>query len=435
MKRNKVDVITLGCSKNLIDSERLMRQFALNGYRVSHDTAQPDGEIVVINTCGFIDAAKEESIETILTVLDLKKRGRVGAVYVMGCLSERYRDELGQELDGVDRWYGKFDWPQLLRDIGKAYYDREATTRMLTTPSHYAYLKIAEGCDRSCSYCIIPKITGRYRSRPMQEILQEAERLSLAGVKELQLIAQDLTYYGMDLDGHRALLPELLRQLVCIDEIEWIRLHYAYPHHFPYELLDVIREEPKICNYLDIALQHISDRMLKQMRRNISSADTYNLLRKIRAEVPGIHLRTTLMVGHPGETEEDFQELLQFVRDIRFERMGAFIYSHEEGTWCDQHYQDDVPNEVKIDRLDRLMALQEEISLSIQRSKIDTSLKVIVDRKEDGYAVGRSQYDSPDVDPEVWITEYPGKNLEIGQFVTVSVTDATAFELYAEPIE
>ncbi len=431
MRRNKVDVITLGCSKNLIDSELLMRQFLLNGYKVGHDESQPNGEIVVINTCGFIDAAKEESIETILSMIELKGKKRIGQLFVMGCLSERYGEELSRELKEVDRWYGKFDWKQLIKDLGKAYHAEDSSSRVLTTPAHYAYLKIAEGCDRSCSYCVIPRITGRYRSRTQTDILDEAKRLVASGVKELQLIAQDLTYYGLDLESHRHLLPELLTNLVQLDGLEWIRLHYAYPNQFPLELLDVMRDEAKVCAYLDIALQHISDRMLKLMRRNITKAQTYDLLREIRDRVPNVHLRTTLMVGHPGETEEDFEELLQFVRDIRFERMGAFIYSHEEGTWCDQHYEDDVPSAVKVERFNRLMSLQEEISLSIQQAKVGSELKMIVDREEDGYYVGRTEYDSPDVDPEIWVTKKDGISLKIGDFATVRVTDATAFELYS----
>ena len=337
-----------------------MKQFASYGYQVVHDAEIPEGEIVVINTCGFIDSAREESINAILQLVEGKKKGRIGKLFVMGCLSERYMEELQAEIPEVDRFYGKFNWKELLADIGKAYHTTPADLRLLSTPDHYAYLKIAEGCDRTCAYCSIPLMTGRYQSRQMEEILQEAKSLATQGVKELQLIAQDLTYYGIDL-YKEAKLPQLVRELCKIDGIEWVRLHYAYPNHFPMELLDVIREEPKVCKYLDIALQHINDEVLSSMQRFVTREETLALISTIRERVPGIYLRTTLMVGHPGESEEAFEELMDFVRTVRFERMGAFSYSHEEGTYAYQHYEDEIPAEVKQERLDRLMALQEEI--------------------------------------------------------------------------
>lgn len=431
MKKGKVDVITLGCSKNLVDSERLMQLFSSYGYRVEHDAHKVDGEIVVVNTCGFIGDAKEESINTILALVEMKKQHRIGKLFVMGCLSERYREELREEIPEVDAFYGKFDWTRLLEDLGKAQNNTDFYKRILSTPKHYAYLKIAEGCDRTCSYCAIPLITGKYKSRMPEEILKEASELANSGIKEIQLIAQDLTYYGLDLPEHINLLPQLVEDLCKIDGIEWIRLHYAYPNHFPKDLLRVMREQPKVCKYLDIALQHISDHMLTLMRRQITAKETIDLLKEIRKEVPGIHLRTTLMVGHPGETEADFEELMQFVKDMKFERMGAFSYSHEEDTYSGIHYQDDVPQDVKANRMNRLMNLQEEISLDIQEDKIGKVFKVIIDRKEaDGY-VGRTEFDSPDVDPEVLI-EKVDKNLEVGSFYNVKITSATPFELFGE---
>lgn len=433
MKKGIVDVITLGCSKNLVDSERLMQLFSTQGYRVEHDPKKVDGEIVVVNTCGFIGDAKEESINTILSLVEMKKNHRIGKLIVMGCLSQRYREELREEIPEVDAFYGKFDWVDLLKDLGKSQNNTDFYKRVLSTPSHYAYLKIAEGCDRTCSYCAIPLITGKYRSRQPEDILEEARELAKAGVKEIQLIAQDLTYYGLDLPEHRHLLPSLLEDLCKIDGIEWIRLHYAYPNQFPYDLLRVMREQPKICKYLDIALQHISNHMLKQMRRNITAEETYSLLETIREQVPGIHIRTTLMVGHPGETEEDFDELLQFVGKVRFERMGAFSYSHEEDTYSGIHYCDDIPEDVKAERMNRLMALQEEISYSIQEEKIGKTFKVIIDRKENEQYVGRTEFDSPDVDPEVLI-EDTQEELEPGRFYNVEITGATPFELFGKVI-
>ncbi|BDE82112.1 30S ribosomal protein S12 methylthiotransferase RimO [Porphyromonas somerae] len=425
MKKNRVDVITMGCSKNLVDSEHLMKQFASYGYQVVHDAEIPEGEIVVINTCGFIESAREESINAILQLVEGKKEGRIGKLFVMGCLSERYMEELQAEIPEVDRFYGKFNWKELLADIGKAYHTTPADLRLLSTPDHYAYLKIAEGCDRTCAYCSIPLMTGKYQSRQMEEILQEAKSLATQGVKELQLIAQDLTYYGIDL-YKEAKLPQLVRELCKIDGIEWVRLHYAYPNHFPMELLDAIREEPKVCKYLDIALQHINDEVLSSMRRFVTREETLALISTIRERVPGIYLRTTLMVGHPGESEEAFEELMDFVRTVRFERMGAFSYSHEEGTYAYQHYEDEVPAEVKQERLDRLMALQEEIAFEKAEELVGTIQKVIIDRASEGYYIGRSQYDSPDVDPEVLVVT--DEELTIGDFYDVEIVEADGFD-------
>ncbi|MDD7558380.1 MAG: 30S ribosomal protein S12 methylthiotransferase RimO [Porphyromonas somerae] len=425
MKKNRVDVITMGCSKNLVDSEHLMKQFASYGYQVVHDAEIPEGEIVVINTCGFIESAREESINAILQLVEGKKEGRIGKLFVMGCLSERYMEELQAEIPEVDRFYGKFNWKELLADIGKAYHTTPADLRLLSTPDHYAYLKIAEGCDRTCAYCSIPLMTGKYQSRQIEEILQEAKSLATQGVKELQLIAQDLTYYGIDL-YKEAKLPQLVRELCKIEGIEWVRLHYAYPNHFPMELLDVIREEPKVCKYLDIALQHINDEVLSSMRRFVTREETLALISTIRERVPGIYLRTTLMVGHPGESEEAFEELMDFVRTVRFERMGAFSYSHEEGTYAFQYYEDEIPAEVKQERLDRLMALQEEIAFEKAEELVGSTQKVIIDRASEGYYIGRSQYDSPDVDPEVLVVT--DVELTIGDFYDVEIVEADGFD-------
>lgn len=427
MRKNKVDIVTLGCSKNLVDSEQLMRQFAANGYKVEHDPHKINGEIVVVNTCGFIGDAQEESINMILELGEQKRQGRIGKLFVMGCLSERFLGELERELPEVDRFYGKFNWKELISDLGKAYHQDLANDRVLTTPRHYAYLKIGEGCDRTCSYCSIPIITGHYQSRPMEEIEREVRLLVDKGVKELQVIAQDLTFYGWDL-YRRFALPELVERISDIPGVEWIRLHYAYPTRFPFDLLRVMRERENVCKYLDIALQHISDHMLEKMRRHITKEETYALIQRMREEVPGIHLRTTLMVGHPGETDEDFAELLDFVKRARFERMGAFAYSHEVGTYAYKHYEDDVPEEVKQERLDALMRAQEKISSEINAAKVGQELKVIVDREEEDFYVGRTQFDSPEVDPEMLISKE--RPLELSQFYQVRVTDAQAFDLY-----
>lgn len=429
MRKNKVDIITLGCSKNLVDSEQLMRQFVANGYTVEHDPHKINGEIVVVNTCGFIGDAQEESINMILELGEQKQKGRIGKLFVMGCLSERFLKDLEKELPEVDRFYGKFNWKELISDLGKSYHQELATERVLTTPRHYAYVKIGEGCNRTCSYCSIPIITGAYQSRPMEEIVDEVRGLVAQGVKEFQMIAQDLTFYGLD-RYKRMALPELVERVSDIPGVEWIRLHYGYPSHFPYDLLPVMRERDNVCKYMDIALQHISDPMLKMMRRNITKAETYELLERMRREVPGIHLRTTLMVGHPGETEQDFEELIRFVKDIRFERMGAFAYSHEEGTYAYQHYKDEIPQEVKQDRLDYLMRVQEGISADVNASKVGQTFRVIVDREEEDFYVGRTQYDSPEVDPEILISK--DTPLSPGNFYQVKVIDAQAFDLYGK---
>lgn len=430
MKRNRVDIISLGCSKNLVDSERLLQRFAAAGYDVYHDAEKVSGEIVVVNTCGFIGDAKEESIEMILQLAEEKKRRRIGRLYVMGCLSERYRQELTEEIPEVDKFYGKFDWDTLLTDLGHPDIP-DSTDRILTTPSHYAYIKIAEGCNRFCSYCAIPLITGRFQSYPMEQILDEVRGLVAKGVKEFQIIAQDLSYYGEDLYGENR-LAQLIDSMAQIEGVEWIRLHYAYPAGFPYDLLPVMARHDNVCKYLDIALQHISDRMLDKMLRHVTKQETYTLLERIRREVPGIHLRTTLMVGHPGETEEDFEELLQFVRDARFERMGAFAYCEEEGTYAARHYTDDIPEEVKQHRLDRLMAVQEDIAAEINAGKQDAIMRVLVDREESDYYVARSQYDSPEVDNEVLIEKI--RPLEIGSFYDVKVVQTMPFDLIAHPL-
>ena len=429
MRKNKVDIITLGCSKNLVDSEQLMRQFVANGYTVEHDPHKINGEIVVVNTCGFIGDAQEESINMILELGEQKQKGRIGKLFVMGCLSERFLKDLEKELPEVDRFYGKFNWKELISDLGKSYHQELATERVLTTPRHYAYVKIGEGCNRTCSYCSIPIITGAYQSHPMDEIVDEVRGLVAQGVKEFQMIAQDLTFYGLD-RYKRMALPELVERVSDIPGVEWIRLHYGYPSHFPYDLLPVMRERDNVCKYMDIALQHISDPMLKMMRRNITKAETYELLERMRREVPGIHLRTTLMVGHPGETEQDFEELIRFVKDIRFERMGAFAYSHEEGTYAYQHYKDEIPQEVKQDRLDYLMRVQEGISADVNASKVGQTFRVIVDREEEDFYVGRTQYDSPEVDPEILISK--DTPLSPGSFYQVKVIDAQAFDLYGK---
>ena len=432
MRKNTIDIITLGCSKNLVDSEKLMRQLEANGYKVTHDSPNPQGEIAVINTCGFIGDAKEESINMILEFCEAKEEGRLKQLYVMGCLSERYLKELEVEIPQVDKFYGKFNWNELLDDLNKSFKPEYANERTLTTPKHYAYLKISEGCDRSCAYCAIPIITGKHTSRPMEEIIDEVKLLVSQGVKEFQIIAQELTYYGVDLYKSQK-LPELIEKIAQVPGVEWIRLHYAYPTHFPEDLFRVMRENDNVCKYMDIALQHISDNMLTRMRRNVSKSETYDLIEKFRQEVPGIHLRTTLMVGFPGETEEDFEELKEFVQKARFDRMGAFAYSEEEGTYAAENYEDSIPQEVKQARLDELMALQQEISADLSHSKIGQEFKVIIDRKEGEYYIGRTQFDSPEVDPEVLI-KADGKRLFSGRFYQVRITNADDFDLFGEII-
>ncbi len=420
----------MGCSKNLVDSETLMKQFEANGYDCTHDSEQPDGEIAVINTCGFIESAKEESINTILQFVEAKKEGRLNKLFVMGCLSERYKDELEKEIPEVDKFYGKFNYKQLLSDLGKAEIKACNGQRHLTTPAHYAYVKIAEGCNRHCAYCAIPLITGKHVSRPKDEILREVRNLVTDGVKEFQIIAQELTYYGVDLDGKRH-IADLIRDMADLEGVEWIRLHYAYPNQFPLDLLDVMNEKQNVCKYLDIALQHISDSVLERMHRHVNKQETMDLIRTIREKVPGIHLRTTLMVGFPGETEDDFRQLLDFVRWARFERMGAFMYSEEEGTYGASHYADDVPEDVKQRRLDELMAVQQEISAEIEAAKIGLTMKVMIDRKENDYFIGRSEFCSPEVDPEILI-QSGQKSVQIGSFYQVKITDAEEFDLYGE---
>ena len=430
MKRKTVDIITMGCSKNLVDSEVLMGMMEANGYQCTHDSDDPHGEIVVVNTCGFINDTKEESINTILEFVEAKKEGRIEKIYVMGCLSERYLADLEAEIPEVDGWYGKFNYRQLLNDLqtepvcsGK---------RHVTTPRHYAYIKISEGCDRHCAYCAIPLITGKHKSRPMDEILNEVRQLVEEGTKEFQIIAQELTYYGVDIDGKQH-IAELVSRMADIEGVEWIRLHYAYPAHFPWELIDVMREKQNVCKYLDIALQHISDNMLTRMKRYVSKQKTYDFVERIRRELPGIHLRTTLMVGFPGETEADFNELIEFTKWARFERMGAFAYSEEEGTYSGDHYEDDVPEEVKQKRLSKLMRIQQNISAEIEAAKIGTVQKVVIDRLEGEYYIGRTEFCSPDVDPEVLIPASEGA-LQIGEFYQVRITDAEEFDLYGTRI-
>ncbi len=401
-----------------------------HGYQCTHDSDDPQGDIVVVNTCGFIADAKEESINTILEFAQAKTEGRIEKLFVMGCLSERYLADLEKEIPEVDGWFGKFNYRQLLADLDKQVeLDRlENTHRHITTPRHYAYLKISEGCDRHCAYCAIPIITGKHKSRPMEEILDEVRWLVSQGVKELQVIAQELTYYGVDIDGKQH-IAELIEKMADIPGVEWIRLHYAYPAHFPWDLLRVMREKKTVCNYLDIALQHISDHMLSQMQRHVTKEETYELIRKLRQEVPGIHIRTTLMVGFPGETDDDFRELVEFVKWARFERMGAFAYSEEEGTYSATHYQDDVPPEVKQARLDKLMRIQQNISAELEAEKIGQVLRVIIDRQEGDWFVGRTEFCSPEVDPEVLIPI--DEKLTIGAFYEVRITDAEEFDLYA----
>lgn len=428
----KIDIITLGCSKNLVDSERLMRQLESVGYEVTHDAETLTGEIAVVNTCGFIADAQEESINMILELAQRKTEGDLKGLYVMGCLSERFMDELGKEIPEVDRYYGKFDWTRLLSDLGHEYDESISNERHITTPSHYAYLKISEGCNRKCAYCAIPIITGAHRSRPMEEILDEVRHLVSQGVKEFQVIAQELTFYGLDLYKERR-IAQLVQAMADISGVEWIRLHYAYPTDFPMELLDVIRNNKNVCKYLDIALQHISDNVLDAMHRHIGKEETYNLIDNIRKQVPGIHLRTTLMVGFPGETDEDFKELCDFVSWARFERMGAFAYSEEQGTPSARLYDDNIPEEVKQERLSRLMRLQQKISAEIQEDKVGKEMRIVIDRKEGDWYVGRTEYDSPEVDPEILIPASVD-GLAPGMFYNVRVTKADDFDLYGEVI-
>lgn len=429
-----IDLITLGCSKNLVDSETVMKQLEAAGFDCTHDSQNPKGEIVVINTCGFIQDAKEESIEKILEFADAKEEGKVEELYVMGCLSGRYMEDLQKEIPEVDKFYGKFDYKQLVKDLAEMHGNnstvccyKDVVGRHITTPSHYAYLKISEGCDRHCAYCAIPIMTGKHQSRMQEDIIAEVKELVKEGVKEFNVIAQELTYYGIDIDGKQH-IAELVEAISDVEGVEWIRLHYAYPTHFPMDLLRVIRERDNVCKYMDIALQHISDNMLTKMRRNISKQDTLNLIAAMRKEVPGICLRTTLMVGFPGETDEDFQELMDFTREVKFDRMGAFAYSEEDGTYSADHYEDNVPEDVKQERLDQLMALQQSISEEVASTFIGKTLKVIVDRREGEYFICRSEYSSPEVDPEVLVKT--DEELSAGSFLDVKITGSDEFDLY-----
>ena len=429
MDKKRIDVISLGCSKNLVDSERLLKQLELSGFQAFHNSDNVDGDIVIINTCGFIGDAKEESINTILTYAEAKNEGRIKELYVMGCLSERYRDDLLAEIPEIDRIYGKFDWVNIVSDIIKRNPATMPYDRVITTPSHYTYLKIAEGCNRFCAFCAIPLITGRYKSRPIEEILEEVRMLVRKGVKEFNVIAQDLSSYGLDI-YKRLALPELIDRMAEIDGVKWIRLHYAYPSEFPYEILDVMARHSNVCNYLDIALQHINNDVLKNMRRHITKEETLALIRTIREKVPGIHIRTTLMVGFPGETEEAFNELKEFVREAKFERMGAFAYCEEDDTYAAKNFSDSIPQEVKESRLEKIMAIQEDVALESNQSKIGKTMTVVVDREEPDYFVGRTEFDSPEVDPEVLIDK--DDRLTVGNFYDVEITDALPFELMAK---
>ena len=431
MRKNKIDIISLGCSKNLVDSEHLMRQFAANGYTLEHNPTKVNGEIVVVNTCGFIQDAQQESIEMILQLVDLKRQGKIRKLFVMGCLAERFLAELQNEpeLAEVDHFYGKFSWKQILADLGKAYNDDIANERVLTTPQHFAYIKISEGCNRFCAFCAIPLITGRHTSVPMPDIISEVKSLVSQGVKEFNIIAQDLSSYGMDLYGEMR-LPQLIESLAQIPGVEWIRLHYAYPAQFPYEILPVMARHSNVCRYLDVALQHIADPVLTNMRRHITRSQTLQFIERVRREVPGIHLRTTLMVGFPGEGEKEFEELKAFVEEARFERMGAFAYSQEEGTYAAEHFADDIPAEVKQRRLDEIMELQEQISLEVNEAKVGSTMRVIIDSEDEEYYVGRTEFDSPEVDPEVLIAK--NQPLKIGEFYDATITEALPYELIAE---
>ena len=432
MRKGEIDIITLGCSKNLVDAERLMRQLELAGYRCVHDSSMPKGEIAIINTCGFIGDAKEESIEIILQFAERKANGKLRKLYVMGCLSQRYREELPTEIPEVDKWFGKFDYMGIVEEVkgemlkakGKEY------ERMLTTPKHYAYLKIAEGCNRYCSYCAIPLITGKFTSRKMEEILDEVRWMVSEGVKEFNVIAQDLSSYGLDIYGeHR--LAQLIDEMAQIEGVEWIRLHYAYPTDFPYDILPVMAKHPNVCKYMDIALQHCSSNVLEKMRRHITCEEQNTLIERIRKEVPGIYIRTTLLVGHPGETEEDFNELCEWVKNMRFDRMGAFSYSEEEGTFAARHYTDDIPQEEKERRVETLMTIQQSISSELLRQMVGTKQRIVIDREEYEYYVGRTQYDSPEVDCEVLIEKATNEKLNIGEFYTVNIIKSEDFDLYA----
>ncbi len=433
MKKNRIDIITMGCSKNLVDSEGLMRLLARKGYDVYHDDETPQGEYVVINTCGFIGDAKEESINAILELAEAKKRGEIGQLIVMGCLSERYLSELETAIPEVDRYYGKFNFKDFAASLPEiACKDKQADIRLTTTPRHYAYIKISEGCDRKCAYCAIPLITGQHKSRTIEDIIEEVESLVAAGVRELNVIAQELTYYGIDI-YHERKIAELIDRMAKVKGVKWIRLHYAYPNQFPMELLDAMKRNDNVCKYIDIALQHISDNMLERMHRNTTKEETEEVVRRIRQALPGIHIRTTFMVGFPGETEEDFLELLDFVKRARFERMGAFAYSEEEGTFSAENYEDDVPDEVKQVRLSKLMRVQQGISAEIEAAKIGSIMDVVIDRREGDYYIARSEFSSPEIDPEVLIP-VAERTLRKGCFYKVRITAAEEFDLYATAV-
>lgn len=431
MRKNRIDVITLGCSKNLVDSERLMKRFEDCGYEVAHDSDNVCGEVVVVNTCGFIGDAKEESINTILEYVEAKREGRIKHLFVMGCLTERYLNDLKLELPEVDKFYGKFNWNDLISDLKLINPSTKIYERHLTTPSHYAYLKISEGCNRFCAFCAIPLITGRHTSVPMEQLEEEVRSLVNTGVKEFNVIAQDLSSYGLDLYG-KMMLPELIDRLADIEGVEWIRLHYAYPTQFPYEILPVMARHSNVCKYLDIALQHISDKVLSNMRRHITKEETLKLIKRIRREVPGIHIRTTLMVGFPGEGLDEFEELKEFVKTARFDRMGAFAYCEEEGTFAAKHYSDEIPQDVKEARQAEIMEIQEGIALELNEAKIGKTFKVIIDREEDEFFVGRTEFDSPEVDPEVLVKKTA--QLSVGNFYNVEITSAMPFELIGEVV-
>jgi ribosomal protein S12 methylthiotransferase len=430
MNQTKINIISLGCSKNLVDTELLMKQLDVNQFQVSCDEENSDARTIIINTCGFIGDAKEESIDMILQYAEAKKADKIDKLFVMGCLSERYHDELEKEIPEVDHFFGKFEWPAIIKELHKEYKPDFRNVRMITTPKHFAYLKISEGCNRSCSYCAIPIITGKHVSRPMEDILEEARILVKDGVKELLVIAQDLSYYGYDL-YQELKLAELVEKLSEIDGLEWIKLHYAYPTQFPYGILKVMRENPKVCRYLDIALQHSSDHVLSLMRRGIDRRKTIELINRIREEVPGITLRTTMLVGHPGETDEDMEDLKSFVSEMKFERLGVFPYSNEEDTFAANNYEDNIPQEIKESRKDEIMAIQQEISRKVNEKRVGEELKVLIDRKDDDFYYGRTEFDSYEVDPEVLIPT-KGVALKIGNFYQVKINDFEDYDLFGE---
>lgn len=431
MKKNRIDIITMGCSKNLVDSESLMRMLCRKGYDVVHDSEHPTGEYVVINTCGFIGDAKEESINAILELTEAKNNGQIGRIIVMGCLSERYLAELEEAIPEVDEYYGKFNFKEFAESLpnvsAQSYSNKK--DRLTLTPKHYAYIKISEGCDRRCAYCAIPLITGRHKSRKLEDIVSEVELLVAAGVKEFNVIAQELTYYGIDLYGERR-IAQLIDSIAQVKGVKWIRLHYAYPNQFPMELLEVMRKHANVCKYIDIALQHISNNMLQRMNRHTTKEETTKVVTALRQAVPGIHIRTTFMVGYPGETEEDFNELVEFVKWARFERMGAFAYSEEEGTYSAKHYKDDIDNDTKQNRLSKLMRVQQNISAEIEAEKVGSIMQIVIDRKEGEYYIGRTEFSSPEVDPEVLIP-VAERTLRKGCFYNVRITSAEEFDLYA----